>query len=207
MSIDFFILRRKFQMSSAKLFRWSGVACILGGLLLPVFWIMDVIVGSPSSILSMSLEFIAITFIVFALIGIYGFQIEESGVYGFLGFLLTVLMSCIGLSLISWSPESTEVEGAAGMLVPLLGITGLAGYILLGIGFWKANKLPRWVVVLWPIGTVISAIGMMLVNSGFENADYLHVIGISVWGLGMIGAGVKLWSGMVEPAIQAEAAT
>ena len=196
-------------MSSSNLFRWSGLACILSGLLLPVFWIMQVVVGSPPSILSMSLEFVAITLIVFGLIGIYGFQIEETGVYGFLGFLLAVLMSCIGLSLISWSPESTEVVGGAGagMLIPLMGIAGLSGYILLCIGSWKANKLPRWVVVLWPIGTVISAIGMMLVNSGFENADYLHVIGISVWGLGMIGAGVKLWSGMVEPASQPAAAT
>jgi ABC-type multidrug transport system permease subunit len=168
---------------------------------------MEVVLGIPPSILSMSLDFLAITLIIFALMGIYGFQTEETGVYGFLGFLLTVLMSCIGLSVISWSPESTEVAGAAGMLIPLMGIAGLFGYILLGIGSWKANKLPRWIVVLWPIGTVISAIGMMLANSGFENANYLHVIGISVWGLGFIGAGVKLWSGMVEPASQPEAAT
>jgi hypothetical protein len=83
-----------------------------------------------------------------------------------------------------------------------MGITGLIGYILLAIGSWKADKLPRWAVVLWPLGTVISALGGIL---EFENADYLHVIGISIWGLGMIGAGVKLWSGMIEPAMKAEA--
>ena len=192
-------------MTSSNLFRWSGLACILGGLLLPVSWIMEVVLGFPPSILSTSLEFVAITLIMFALMGIYGSQTEESGVYGLLGFLLTILMSCIGLSLISWSPDSTELEGAAGMLLPLMGIAGLAGYILLGIGAWKANKLQRWAVTLWPIGTIISAIGMVLLNSGFENADYLHVIGISIWGLGMIGAGLKLWSGIVEPASLAEA--
>jgi hypothetical protein len=201
MRIDFFIPRRILQMTSSNLFRWSGLACILCGLLLPVSWIMDLVSGSPS-ILSMSIEFVAITLIIFALMGIYGSQTEESGVYGLLGFLLTILMSCIGLSLISWSLDSTELEGAAGMLLPLMGIAGLAGYILLGIGAWKANKLPRWAVALWPLGTVISAIGM-----GIGNADYLHVIGISIWGIGMIGAGVKLWSGMIEPASLAEAAT
>jgi hypothetical protein len=154
----------------------------------------------------MSLEFVAITLLVFALTGIYGFQIEESGVYGFLGFLLTVLMSCIGLSIISWSPESTEVAGVADILVPLMGIAGLFGYILLGIGSWKANKLPRWTALFWPIGTVVSAIGMMLANTGFEAAEYLHVIGIGIWGLGMIGAGVKFLSVVVEPASQPEAA-
>jgi hypothetical protein len=187
-------------MSSSNLFRWSGLACILCGLLLPVPWIMDIVVGAPPSILTITLEFLAITFTVLALIGIYSFQVEGSGVYGLLGFLLTILMSCIGLSLITWSPEITRGEGAAGMLVPLMGIAGLAGYTLLAIGSWKAGKLPRWIAVLWPLGTVISASGMMLVNSGFENADYLHVIGISIWGLGMIAAGVKLWSGTVEPA-------
>lgn len=181
-------------MSYSNLFRWSGVACILCGLLLPVVWIMDIVVGAPPSMLSITLEFLAITFTVLALTGIYSFQVEASGVYGFLGFLLTILMSAIGLSLITWSPEITRGEGTAGMLVPLMGIAGLAGYILLSIGSWRAGKLPRWAVVLWPLGTVISAIGMMLANSGFENADYLHVIGISIWGLGMIAAGVKFWS-------------
>lgn len=186
-------------MSSSNLFRLSGLACILSGLLLPVPWIMEILFGSPPSILSMSLDFVAITLIVFALMGIYGFQVEEAGVSGFLGFLLTVLMSCIGLSVISWSPESTEVSGVSEMLTILLGIAGLSGYILLGIGSWKANKLPRWSAVLWPVGTVISAFGMM--------ADFLHVIGIVVWGLGMIGAGVKLWSVTDEPARKPEAAT
>jgi hypothetical protein len=71
-----------------------------------------------------------------------------------------------------------------------MGVAGLAGYILLGIGSWKANKFPRWIVVLWPIGTLISAFGMM--------TEYLHVIGIVIWGLGFIGAGVKLLGGMDE---------
>jgi hypothetical protein len=69
-----------------------------------------------------------------------------------------------------------------------MGIFGLLGYILLGIGSWKAEKLPRWSVVLWPIGTIISAFGPI--------TEYLHVIGICIWGLGMIGAGLKFLSGM-----------
>lgn len=194
-------------MSSSNLFRWGGLACILCGLLLPVSWIMEVVLGVPPSILTMSLDFLAITFLVFALIGIYGIQIEETGVYGFLGYLLTVLMSCIGLSIISWSPESTEVTVVTDILVPLMGIAGLFGYILLGIESWKAHKLPRWAALFWPIGTVVSAIGMMLANTGLEAAEYLHVIGIGIWGLGMIGAGVKLLSIILEPASQPTAAT
>lgn len=178
-------------MSTSSLFRWSGLAGILCGLLLPLPWIMEVVFGLPPSILSMSLDFVAITCIVFALMGIYNIQIKESGVCGFLGFVLTILMSCIGLTVISWSSQSGEAESAVDMLVLLMGLAGLCGYILLGIGSWKANKFPRWIVVLWPLGTVISAFGVM--------AEILHVIGIVVWGLGFIGAGVKLLGGMDKP--------
>jgi hypothetical protein len=179
------------KMSSSNLFRWSGVACILCGLLLPVPWIMDIVLGLPPSLLSMSLDFMAITFIVFALMGIYGIQIDESGVIGFLGFVLTMLMSCIGLSVITWSSQNPDLEGSAEILVLIMAFCGLLGYILLGIASWKANKLPRWAVVLWPIGTVISGFGMMV--------EFLHVIGIVIWGLGFIGAGIKLLRGIDNP--------
>jgi hypothetical protein len=192
----YFFEWRKNNMSTSNLYRWSGLASILCGLLLPIPWIMDIIFGKPTSMLSMSVDFVAITCIVFALFGIYSVQIKESGVYGFWGFVLTILMSCIGLSVITWSPQRPDLEGGAEMLVILLAISGLLGYVLLSIGSWKANKFPRWIVLLWPIGTVISGFGMMV--------EYLHVIGISVWGLGMIGAGGKLLSGMDLSAKQSE---
>jgi hypothetical protein len=152
---------------------------------------MDILLGMPPSLLSMSIDFIAITCIVFALIGIYGIQTKKSGVYGFFGFVLTMLMSCIGLSVITWSPQNPDLEGGAGTLILLMGLFGLLGYILLCIGSWKANVLPRWAVVLWPIGTIISAFGPMI--------EFLHVIGIVIWGLGFIGAGIKLLAGFTDP--------
>ena len=139
-------------MSSSSLFRWSGLACIICGILLPIPWIMDIVIGLSPSLLSMSLDFVAITFILFALIGIYGVQIKESGIFGFLGFVLTILMSCIGLSVRTWSPQNPDLKGGADVLVLLMGFFGLLGYILLSIGSLKANKFPRWIVVLWPIG-------------------------------------------------------
>ena len=112
-------------MSKLILLRWSGIACILCGLLLPVPWIMDIIIGLPPSFLSMTIDFVAIACIVFALMGIYGVQIEESGVLGFLGFVLTILMSCIGLSVITWSPQNPEIVGEASILILVMGIAGL----------------------------------------------------------------------------------
>jgi hypothetical protein len=189
-------------MNASNLFRLSGLACILCGVLLPLTWFLDVILLYPASIMLSLVEFVAITSIVFGLIGIYGVQFEGSGITGFLGFLFAMLMSTIGLSLVSWAPGVPTVEGSAEMIVPLMGLAGLIGYTLLAIGSWRANKLPRWAVILWPAGTLISAAGMM-----FENADYIHVIGISIWGLGMIAVGIRLLSIVVEPSSRVAPAT
>jgi len=193
-------------MSSSNLFRWSGLAVILAGILLPLPWIIEHIVGYPRNNSIATLEFIGMIFLMFGIMGIFGYQIEESGASGFLGFLLIVISNCILLGQI-WLPESGQMAGIAGVLGPLGGVTMLAGLILLGIGTWKANKLPRWTAALWVIGWVITMIGLMLTVSGFAMGWILAVIGFVIWGLGMIGAGAKLWSGMVEPASQPEAAT
>lgn len=192
-------------MSSSNLFRWSGLAVILAGVLLPIPWILEFVVGSPRSILTSTLEFVATILFVFGLMGIYGLQIEESGVYGFLGFLLIISSNCIILGQ-TWLPEAGQLVGVAGVLGPLGGITGLPGYILLGIGSWKANKLPRWTAVMWPLGWVVSLIGMGLTIPGFVFGETLAVIGIVVLGIGLVGAGVNLWSVKGEPTRQPEAA-
>jgi hypothetical protein len=182
-------------MLSSNLYRSSALACILSGLLLPISWIMEVLLESAPTLISMSLDFVAITLLIFALMGIYFYQHESSGVSGFLGFLLAVLMACIGLSVISWAPDHDLVSETTEMLTLLMGVVGLVGYILLGIGSWKANVLPRWSIGLWPLGYAISAVGGMA-----ENAEILHVIGISIWAMGIIGAGTKLWSVTKAPA-------
>jgi hypothetical protein len=104
-------------------------------------------------------------------------------------------MACIGLTVISWAPEHDLALETTEMLTLLMGVVGLVGYILLGIGSWKANVFPRWSIALWPLGYAISAVGGMA-----ENAEILHVIGISIWALGIVGAGVKLWSVTRKPA-------
>jgi hypothetical protein len=64
----------------------------------------------------------------------------------------------------------------------------LLGFILLGIGSWQANKLPRWAVVLWVIG------GLLIVP-GFAFQPILVVIGGIIQGIGVVAAGAKLWMG------------
>jgi hypothetical protein len=173
-------------MSSSKLFRWSGLTTILGGALLPTSWILRFVFGLSRPYTG-TVEFIATILLVFGFIGLYGFQHEQSGVLGFLGFVFLIVHSCCALGE-CWL-QNGEATGAAAVLAPIVGITMLLGFILLGIGSWKANKLPRWAVVLWVIG------GLLIVP-GFLVQPMLVVTGGVIQGIGIIAAGAKLGMGI-----------
>jgi len=176
--------RRELQMSSSSLFRWSGLATILGGVLLPLSWIVRFVVGVQRPV-SGTLEFVGTILLVFGFMGVYGSQHEETGVLGFFGFVLVIIHKCAALGE-CWL-QNGELTGAAVVLAPLVGITMLLGCILLGIASWKANKLPRWTAVLWVVGGA-------LIVPGFVVQELMVVIGGVIQGAGFIGAGVKLWT-------------
>ena len=172
-------------MSSSKLFRWSGLATILGGVMLPMSWILRYVVGVQRPFTG-TVEFVATILLVFGFIGVYGFQNEETGIPGFLGFLLVTVSNCIALGE-CWL-QNGNPTGVAVVLGPLVGITMLLGFILLGIGSWQAKKLPRWTAVLWVLGGA-------LIVPGFVVQPILVVIGGVIQGAGVVGAGIKLWLG------------
>jgi hypothetical protein len=63
----------------------------------------------------------------------------------------------------------------------------LLGFLLLGIGSWRANKLPRWTAVLWVLGGA-------LIVPGFALQEELVMVGGVIQGAGVVGAGAKLWA-------------
>ena len=170
-------------MSSSSLFRMSGLAAILGGVLLPTSWILRFVFGVPR-IYSGTVEFIATILLVFGFMGVYGFQHEQTGVTGFLGFLLITIHNCCALGE-CWL-QNGESSSVAIALAPVVGITMLLGFILLGIGSWHARQLPRWIPILWILGGV-------LIVPGFVFQPILVVIGGVIQGFGIVGAGAKLW--------------
>jgi len=192
-------------LASKYLIRWSGLAVILVGLLVPATWIVDLVTGS-ATVVTRTVSFIADILLVFGLMGIYGYQIKESGVSGLLGFLLTTVSNCCAMGQ-TWLPQSGQMVGVAGVLGPLIGITATPGYILLGIGSWKAGKLPRWTAALWAFGYSLSFVSMLVFITGIAVAEYFVALGIVIWGIGLIGAGVKLMSVSIEPAKEPLVAT
>jgi hypothetical protein len=171
-------------MSSSNLYRWSGLATILGGVLLPLSWVLRFLAGVGRPV-SGTVEFVGTILLIFGFMGVYLFQREETGILGFLGFLLVTISNCLALGE-CWLQNGT-VTGVAAVLGPLVGITMLLGFILLGIGTWRANKLPRWAAVLWVLG------GLLIVP-GFAVQQMLVVIGGLIQGAGVVWAGVKLWT-------------
>ncbi|MFQ5943831.1 MAG: hypothetical protein ACE5JF_09780 [Anaerolineales bacterium] len=177
-------------MTISNLVRWSGIAAIVGGAGNILASIVSPELGSP-------LEWVFIiagVATMFALIGIYAFQVEESGWSGFLGFVLAMTGNAffVGAS-----------GSIAGLDAELLGGTFYAlGLILLAVGFWRAGKLPRWVPALWILATVVGVPGFFL--EGFMALSF--TLGAVFFGLGFIGSGYTLWSVRAEPAGRATSA-
>lgn len=169
-------------MTTANLIRWSGLAAILGGLLFIVGSLLlpD---ASPAVPWNQTVRTLAI---LFALIGLYAFQVEESGLWGFLGFVAAFIANALHMA------EET----------PLSASIYTVGLILFAIGSWIANKLPRWVPVLWILAPLIGMPGFLLESL----RDLLFTGSGIVLGVGFIGAGYTLWSSAGEPAGQSQAA-
>jgi len=129
--------------------------------------------------------------ILFGILGVYGFLGEQSGVAGFLGFLLAV----IGTAIIT-GPDG-EIGGvdmyAAGSAMLALGL------VLLAVGSWKAARLPHWVSVLWVLTAVLG-----LVGGAVESLDSLFVVSRVAFGVSFIGAGIRVWAeaGLTAPKTQ-----
>ena len=123
-------------MSSSNLFRWGGLAAILGGVLLPISWILRFLFSAQRPV-SGTIEFIATILLIFGFMGVYGVQHEETGILGFLGFVLFIIHNCSALGE-CWLQNGGEPTGVAVVLAPLVGVTMLLGLILLGIGDRKS---------------------------------------------------------------------
>ncbi len=169
-------------MTTSNLIRWSGLAAILGGLL---FIVGSLLLPDASPLVAWN-QPVRTVAILFALIGLYAFQVEESGLWGFLGFVAAFIGNVL------------EMAGET----PLSASTYTVGLILFAIGSWIAHKLPRWVPVLWILAPLIGMPGFLL-----ESLRGLLFTGSGIiLGLSFIGAGYTLWSSAGEPAGQSRAA-
>jgi hypothetical protein len=163
-------------MSSANLIRLGGLAAIVAGILRGV---NSFIPSSPPSVAIAILYLLNDIFILFGIIGIYGFQHQESRLWGGFGFLLAI----IGIAII----RTGAISGVN--LYPIGASTFTVGLSLFAIGSWIAKKLPRWVSVFWVLSTIVGFIGYFI-----PSLSLLFVTSGVIFGIGFAGAGIKVWS-------------
>jgi hypothetical protein len=164
-------------MSSANLIRLGGLAAIFAGILRGVNSFL------PNDAPSVALEILYLftdLFILFGIMGLYGFQHQESGLWGFFGFLLAM----IGTGIII-GPDGA-IAGVN--LYPVGALILAAGLILLAVGSWIANKLPWWAPTFWVISTVAGFIGYFI-----PGLNLLFVVSGVIFGIGFAGAGIEVW--------------
>jgi len=95
----------------------------------------------------MVLYFFTDVFLLFGSIGIYGFQRDEIGLTGTLGFLLQVVGTLILIT------RDVAGLGSGAYLVGALMFA--AGLDLLAAGSWKGKRFPRWILILWILSTIV----------------------------------------------------
>lgn len=166
-------------MTRSNLLRWDGVIAVLAGLLVIAVSFLPQELRFPGPLAPSDptrwLYWAVGLTTLFALIGVYTIQIEESGVWGLAGFSLATIGNALFLA--------EDVAILAGSIMA-------AGIVLLGIGTWTGGKLPRWIPGLWFASVLIGLPGAFLDNM----AHTLNVIGGIPFALAFIGAGYILWT-------------
>jgi uncharacterized membrane protein len=164
-------------MSKAILVRYGGIAAVLAGIT------RGITAFIPATFPDAALQVLYILTDLLILLGVfalYGVRYQETGISGFLGFLMAV----IGILVIRSSKAITGVD-----LYPAGSLIFSLGLILLGIQLWRANVFPGWVVGLWTL-SVFAGILVYFVPS----LDFLIVAAGLLFAIGIAAAGIQLQS-------------
>jgi len=207
-------------MSSSNLIRWSGLAALVGSVLLVVLDVAEFVLigGQPESVAAATSALIivrvsfivAIALITLGLVGLYTRQAEQAGSLGLIAFLVafigTVMVAgvqwgaaFIGPWLAEVAPELLDTE-PSGVLTAgfMLSFALLAlGWLLFGLASLRASVLPRGAAVLLMVGAALFFIILLLELPGST----------LVFGVALAWMGYALWTGAGETTVQPRPAT
>ena len=164
-------------MFRIRLIRWGGLAAILAGLLRGIASFTPTTASVGLQIFYFAIDVL----LLLGAIGVYAFQKQEIGRWGFVGFVLAL----IGAGLLI----GHDVVSAVAFLYPVAAFLFAVGISILAIRSWAANTLPRWTSALLITSTIVGILGFFV--KGF---DILFVISGVIFGSGFIGAGLTVLS-------------
>ena len=210
-------------MSTKNLSRWSGIACILAGLLLALATLIHPSRETPEIILEQEVRLVAAHwlftfscgFLLLGLPGLYAAQSERAGRLGLVSFLMlffgTLFFAVsnnygfIAPVLAAQAPAMLDAINAYPPVVALnalLAVGFFLGFILFGIATLRARVLPRQAGILMIMGSPLNMVGAVLGLLVSEALWIVAILGALVLGLGLAWAGYSLWSSKITSVLQ-----
>ena len=151
-------------MSGSDLYRWCGVAAMLGGVVSIVGWLLSLLNSLSPLLFSLSTLVEALV-----LTGLVGFHALQKGSYGRIGragfyiAAVAIVVYILGLVLVSFGSVGL------GVLLTIGAFLGeLVGFVLYGVATLQAKVLPRWCgigfIIIVPLSYITGNFGSLLVG-------------------------------------------
>jgi len=186
--------------SSNLIWTWGGLASAAAGLLLLLGHLFDLGGNSEyGTVFGGSLILTAHVVLVFGLVALYAAQVEQSGLLGGLGIVLSVVGTTLvsGVVLVEIAGASgAEVENVLGARLPgalalLGGLAFLIGLILFGAATMRAGVFPRWAGLLLIVGDAVFGLGSFAGSA----ATIFEIVGALITCVALLWLGLSLLSG------------
>jgi hypothetical protein len=202
-------------ISGQAMMRWSGVACVIGGVAIAAFVLVhpwDELVGSAIAQtlrwrLAHTLHFIGALFALAGIVGIYAQVRDRLGTLGGVGFFLSFCGNALflGTGMITafiWpmlavhAPATVELDGAifhapvSAMAFLLTAAIMTIGYVLFGIALLRARAYPGVAIILLMIGAIL---GMFPPHPATPFPWGGLVLGGVLYGIAMVWLGMIIW--------------
>ncbi len=161
-------------MVKINLIRLGGLAAVLAGILR----VLSAVLPTTSPRI-MALYLVIDILLLISSIGLFEFQRLEAGIPGALAVLLQVLGALILMG--------RDLAILSDAFYPIGALTFAVGLDLFAITSWKAKTLPRWVLLLLILSTVIGPIGFFS-----PSVSILFAASGIVFGIGFASAGTAI---------------
>ena len=202
-------------MSRTSLFRWSGLANIVAGVITALFWFIHPGLDDPRNALLGRWMYtntgfiILIVLLMWGLTGLYLRQVERSGGLGFAGYVLGFVGLALFVGLGAFDAYVVPVltadansllgdtgalmRGAFGKYAVTTGMTFALGYVLFGIATFRAGVFPRWAATCLALSAPILGLSPLM-------PAMVRLLGCIVYGAANVWLGYALWSAPSAPA-------
>ena len=199
------------------LIRWSGAACIAGGLFIAAFVLVhpwDQLVGSAAARTAQwrtahTFHFIGALFALLGVVGIYAQVRDRVTTLGAVGFVVSFIGNALFLGtgmitafiwpMLAMHAPATVEQGGAIFSAPVSAIAFLLtavamtiGYVMFGIALTRARAFPFVAIVMLVVGAIL---GMIPPHPVTPFPWAALVLGGVLYGIAMIWIGSLLWRG------------